>query len=189
MIILVAGVILTLGISVNQVQAQSIVPEWVKRIALWYGEGQTSDAEFLDAIKFLIENEVIVIEGISKDAAVTSNEEQRQDNTDKELLGQIAASKTMNIIIPNGNSLAKNSAFFIPLNAVVKVGTLVIWVNDDIVGHTIQSQDEHGNIIPVFNSDILTTGQRFAHTFDEVGEYNYFCTIHPWRVGTVTVVE
>jgi plastocyanin len=66
--------------------------------------------------------------------------------------------------------------------------TVVIWENQDDYGHTVQSQDNAGNVIPIFNSDILLTGQTFEHKFTENGDYQYFCTLHPWRVGTISVI-
>ena len=37
------------------------VPEWVKNIALWYGEGILSEDEFIDAIRFLIKEGVLTV--------------------------------------------------------------------------------------------------------------------------------
>jgi len=37
------------------------VPEWVKNIALWYGEGILSDDEFIDAIRFLIKEGIVIV--------------------------------------------------------------------------------------------------------------------------------
>ena len=37
------------------------VPEWVKNIALWYGQGTISEDEFIDAIRFLIEEGIVVV--------------------------------------------------------------------------------------------------------------------------------
>ena len=158
--------LLAIPVVVSSTDAQS-VPDWIKNTALWYGEGEITETEFLNAIKFLIENDIIVIE-------IVEPEPDPQP-------------KTMNVIIPNGNSDMGNAGLFIPLNAQVSVGTTVVWINDDAVPHTIQSQDEQGNVIGLFNSGILNTGDRFPHTFDELGVYNYFCTLHPWRVGLVTV--
>ena len=151
---------------VSNTDAQS-VPDWIKNTALWYGEGSITETEFLNAIKFLIENDIISIEAVEPEPSPQP--------------------KTMNVIIPNGNSDMGNAGLFIPLNAQVSIGTTVVWINDDAVPHTIQSQDEQGNVMGLFNSGILNTGDRFAHTFDESGVYNYFCTLHPWRVGLVTV--
>lgn len=38
------------------------VPDWVKNTAKWYGDGKISEAEFLNAIKYLINNRVLNLE-------------------------------------------------------------------------------------------------------------------------------
>ena len=91
------------------------------------------------------------------------------------------------VLIPNGNSAQANTGFFLPLNLEVIRGTTVTWQNQDNIGHTIQSQDEHGKVIPLFNSGLLKTGDEFSYKFDKPGVYHYFCTIHPWRIGIITV--
>ena len=143
------------------------VPQWVKNTALWYGEGSISETEFLNAIKFLIENDVIVLGGNNS----------KMDPVDT----------TTEVLIPNGNFDITSSGFYIPLNLEVPPGTIVIWRNDDSVPHTIQSQDEFGEIIGLFNSAPLKTGEAFEYKFEEPGVYNYFCSLHPWRVGIITV--
>ena len=157
--------ILLFSFSVNFANAES-VPEWIKNNALWYGQGITSETEFLNAIKFLIENDIIVLE--SKD---------------------IEPSKNLNAIIsiPNGNVNVASIGFYSPLNLEILVGTTVTWVNEDNVPHNIQSQDEFGKVTDVFNSPPLNTGERFEFTFEEEEVYNYYCSFHPWRVGLVTV--
>lgn len=167
-IILIVAMMVIPGIHV--VSAEKI-PNWVKQAALWYGEGKTTEDDFLNAIKYLIEHEIIVIEEKKVEKAEVTSKK----------------AKVTNVIIPNGNSKMGNAGFYIPLNLQVEVGTTVVWINDDVVGHTVQSQDATGKIIGLFNSNMLNTGDRFAHTFDKEGVYNYFCTLHPWRVGTVTV--
>ena len=99
----------------------------------------------------------------------------------------INVSNNAKIIIPNGNSAEANTGFFLPLNLEIIRGTTVTWQNQDDIGHTVQSQDAHGNIIPLFNSGLLKTGDTFSYKFDKPGVYHYFCTIHPWRIGIVTV--
>ncbi|MGH1521880.1 MAG: cupredoxin domain-containing protein [Nitrosopumilus sp.] len=161
----VAFSFLLVSLSVNSVNAE-LVPEWVKNNALWYGEGIISESEFLNAIKFLIENEIITL-----------------NNNEIELLENVDAT----IIIPNGNFDVSGSGFYLPLNLEIKRHTTVTWANEDSVPHNIQSQDEFGKVIDVFNSPPLNTGDRFDFTFEESGSYNYYCSFHPWRVGVVTV--
>ena len=38
---------------------KSLVPVWVKNISLWFGEGTISEVEFLDAVSFLIKNNIL----------------------------------------------------------------------------------------------------------------------------------
>ena len=155
--------VMTNGLSFAEGQ---LVPDWIRNTAKWYGEGKISETEFLNAIKYLINNKVIVLESSPQASPKPA---------------------VANVIIPNGNSEAANVGFYIPLNLEVGAGTTVVWINDDNIQHTIVSQDEKGNVIPLFNSKALKTGERFAYKFNEEGIYHYFCTIHPWRVGVVTI--
>ncbi|MDH3384387.1 MAG: phosphate/phosphite/phosphonate ABC transporter substrate-binding protein [Nitrosopumilus sp.] len=43
----------------QNVDAQSLVPEWIKNNAGWWANGEIDDKTFLDGIKFLIENRII----------------------------------------------------------------------------------------------------------------------------------
>lgn len=146
------------------------VPLWVKNTAKWYGEGLISETDFINAIKFLIESNIIVLDF------------EKVGSSDKEPLESSAV-----VIIPNGNAKQSNTGFYVPLNLEIKKGTNVQWINEDNLGHTISSQNEFGKVIPLFNSPVLKTGETFSHTFVEPGVYNYFCTLHPWRIGIVTV--
>lgn len=42
------------------------VPSWVKNTAKWYGDGLISEIEFLNAIKYLIDNGILNLEGSEK---------------------------------------------------------------------------------------------------------------------------
>jgi len=162
-IVVIVFSVLLGSLSTNEAAAQ--VPEWVKNNALWYGQGDISEAEFLNIIKFLIENKIITIEA----------------------LDSVSEMKEAQIVIPNENSDVSGSGFYLPLNLETSTNTKVTWVNDDSVSHNIQSQDEFGNVIDLFNSPPLNTGDRFEFTFEEAGVYHYYCSFHPWRVGVVTV--
>ena len=142
------------------------VPDWIKKTALWYGTGEASEEEFLDLIKFLIENNIIILE--NENVTFTEN-------------------LNATVIIPNGNAGVTGTGFYLPLNLEIATNTTVNWINEDNVQHTIQSQDEFGNNMGLFNSSLLNTGDRFEFTFEDEGIYNYYCSLHPWRIGLVTV--
>jgi len=63
----------------------------------------------------------------------------------------------------------------------VPLGTTVTVTNNDTVSHTWTSDDQ------VFDSGSLATGDTFEFTFEEAGEYAYFCNFHSEMTGTITV--
>jgi plastocyanin len=72
---------------------------------------------------------------------------------------------------------------FAPANIQVRTGTTVTWTNDDQVSHTVTFRN--GGV----DSSILRTGQSFRYTFTTPGSYDYYCSIHPYMVGRVTVTS
>ena len=70
--------------------------------------------------------------------------------------------------------------------AIVQQGYLVEWTNADSVAHTVTSSEDMGE---TFDSGLMDAGGVFAlDTTDiEIGEYEYFCIVHPWMVSTLII--
>jgi len=84
----------------------------------------------------------------------------------------------------------EDNTCFIPSTIEVAPGTTVTWVHDDATPHTITSGSlTDGGPDDMFDSGLVMAGESFEHTFDEVGEYPYFCIVHPWMTGMVLVTE
>ncbi len=162
--------VLLIPILLSTDASAQLVPEWIKTTAKWFGDDLISESVFLNAIKFLIENDILVLES---EKALPISEKK---NT------------TEYVTIPNGNSLQGNIGYYIPINLVIEPSTTVVWQNDDSNAHTVQSQDDDGKPSGLFNSNVLQTSDTFEHKFTNTGEYYYYCTIHPWRVGVITVI-
>jgi plastocyanin len=62
----------------------------------------------------------------------------------------------------------------------VKPGTLVTWINDDDIPHTVVSAGK-------FRSKTLDTDDKFSFTFTNAGDYKYFCSLHPHMTGMIKV--
>jgi hypothetical protein len=45
---------------------KSKIPEWVRNIFMWYGQGEISEDDVLNAIKFLLENKIIQLESMNQ---------------------------------------------------------------------------------------------------------------------------
>ena len=39
----------------------SLIPDWIKNIALWYGQGNVTEEEFINAIKYLLNQGIIEV--------------------------------------------------------------------------------------------------------------------------------
>jgi plastocyanin len=76
---------------------------------------------------------------------------------------------------------------FKPLEIEVPVGTNVVWTNEDAIEHSVShgTPEKPGQ---VFDSDFFTRGEKFSYTFNEPGEYDYFCKRHPSMKGKIKVM-
>ena len=70
---------------------------------------------------------------------------------------------------------------FAPKEITVAPGTKIVWTNHDEAPHTVASDDKS------FVSKGLDTDDKFEHTFDREGDFNYICTVHPFMSGVVHV--
>ena|SRR6266571_7415177 len=68
-------------------------------------------------------------------------------------------------------------------NMQVRAGTTVTWTNQDNVPHSVTFKNG------MKDSRLLYQGQSFSYTFTTPGTYQYYCTVHPSMVATVTVVS
>lgn len=72
-----------------------------------------------------------------------------------------------------------------PQAITVKKGTTVTWTNNDSVEHDVQSDNGDDTL----DGPLLAKGESWSYTFNEVGEFGYHCSPHPYMKGTVTVTE
>ena len=78
---------------------------------------------------------------------------------------------------------------YIPTTATVDVGGVVIMSNTDTAAHTYTSGTPDGGPDGIFDTSLLMAGGSFEWSPDTVGEYPYFCMVHPWMQGTIIVQE
>ena len=88
-----------------------------------------------------------------------------------------------------------NNACYTPTHLTVDVGTTVTWINSDgLIPHTVTAGLPNSDHIGTnylggngFDSDFMSGGATFEHTFDVPGEYDYYCQLHLWMTGSITV--
>ena len=83
----------------------------------------------------------------------------------------------------------KASKAFSPNPIQIQPGTTVVWTNGDSTPHTVTSGKGMNDAAKgkVFDSGPIAVGKSYSHKFDAAGTFDYFCTLHPTMVGTVTV--
>jgi plastocyanin len=106
--------------------------------------------------------------------------------------GYLTGSKTVNVSIlddsTNGTDGCTNNdaaCKFSPVPFASTVGSTVVWKNTGKQAHTVTFT---GSNVPS-PSDLGTVqpGQTVQVSFSSAGTYQYYCTIHTWMKGNVTV--
>ncbi len=75
-----------------------------------------------------------------------------------------------------------NGMRFEPSNITIEPGTTVTWIHNGNMPHTVSGTDG-------LQSKTMYQGQRFSHTFDEAGSFDYICDFHPSMKGSVVVKD
>lgn len=101
-----------------------------------------------------------------------------------------AFAEVATVSTPQGTSVpgceATNECY-IPYEITINVGEEVTWSNDDSAAHTVTAGSASDGPSGVFDSSLVMANANYAFTFDKAGSYDYFCMVHPWMVGSVTV--
>ncbi len=88
----------------------------------------------------------------------------------------------------------ETSECYIPHEVTISVGGEITWINGDGAAHTVTAGDPGADASAVgesypngFDSGLIMSGGQYRNEFDYPGTYPYFCVVHPWRTGIVTV--
>ena len=94
------------------------------------------------------------------------------------------------ISLPEGSGVPgcdETDECYIPFNVTVSAGEEITWSNDDSAAHTVTSGTPADGPDGNFDSSLFMAGGTFSVTLDDAGEYPYFCMVHPWMLGNITV--
>ena len=86
----------------------------------------------------------------------------------------------------------KTTDAFDPGTIEVSAGDTVTWTNNDSTIHTATSGDPSGGATGMFGGSaaspsLSAPGTTQSFTFEDAGEYPYYCVLHPTMTGTVSV--
>ena len=117
---------------------------------------------------------------------------------------ELKSQKNIIITIPKGSANPEvditklgPTQWYLPRQLTVDSNDTITWTNNDTEAHTVTSgigagieslmNNKKGTPNGLFDSGYFKPGQSWAHTFTRPGTYAYFCTIHPWMEGVITV--
>ena len=109
---------------------------------------------------------------------------------EKAAMAEATGPTTHTVEIPVGTSVPgceESNACYLPANITINAGDTVEWPNIDTAAHTVTGGSPAEGPSGIFDSSLLMAGATFAFTFEDAGEYDYFCMVHPWMIGSVSV--
>jgi plastocyanin len=86
------------------------------------------------------------------------------------------------------NSGVQGNPDYDPDVAYVPQGYIVEWINEDTIAHTVTSEEDVGE---TFDSGLVNEGENYRLDTSELelGEYAYFCIVHPWMKSKLVIEE
>ena len=209
------------------------IPSWTKNVALFWGQGEIDDGEYVEFLQFLVDEEIITIPNdSSNDVSQLENKVASLESEISSLKSSIATdlknayddgysagissasssapvqpepapeppspSETRTIDAVEESGFSQDCAVpmggdgcYTPVNLSANVGDKILMSNSDPTGvHTFTSGTVDG-FTPqpdgTFDTGVLMSGDAFEWTPTETGTYPYYCMLHTWMVGTITV--
>jgi len=128
---------------------------------------------------------------LTKEKADTVKLEEEVMMEEEEVMMEAPAGPTTHTVdMPVGTSVPgceETNACYDPADITINAGDTVEWINSDTAAHTVTGGSPSEGPSGVFDSSLVMAGATYAFTFDDAGSYDYFCMVHPWMVGSVTV--
>lgn len=112
------------------------------------------------------------------------------DNQTAPAIDESVSDDPQTVSIPVGTSVPgceADNMCYVPYDLTITPGTTVSWVVDDTAAHTVTSGSPSDGPSDLFDSGLVLTDDVFEYTFDEAGTFEYYCIVHPWMLGVITV--
>ncbi len=108
----------------------------------------------------------------------------------EEVMEESTGPTTVHVEIPVGTAVPgceETNECWSPADITINAGDTVHWMNVDTAAHTVTGGSPADGPSGVFDSSLVMADANYAFTFDDAGSYDYFCMVHPWMVGSITV--
>ena len=114
---------------------------------------------------------------------------------------ETSTNTVQSVVSSNSTTVMIENFAYAPADLTIPLGTTVTWINQDSVGHTVTEGDPNSPKqakLRAFDSSgeavtgkvaLIGTGEGWSYTFTAPGTYEYYCIVHPYMIGHITVTS
>ena len=145
----------------------------------------------IGATYVLTEPQLGILQAGRESERLETKEAERPSVGPKESVKPSGPPKTVQVTIPENafqgpegwkSGAVFSDKFYTPNKVEIRVGDTVEWTNKDMITHTVSFAKD----ITV-DSGPFEEGKTWKYTFTKAGNFEYFCTLHPYMGGKVEV--
>jgi len=143
------------------------------------------------AVHTMFTNQFTVSYSVSATATAGPTMELEEEvGMDDTVMEEPTEPQTVRVEMPVGTSVPgceDTNSCYSPADVTINAGDTVHWINVDTAAHTVTGGSPSDGPSGIFDSSLVMGDAVYEFTFDEAGSYDYFCMVHPWMTGSVTV--
>jgi plastocyanin len=150
------------------------------------GTVELEEKVMMEEEKVMMEEEEVMME----EEEVMMEEEEVMMEEEEVMMEESTEPTTVHVEIPIGTSVPgceETNECWSPADISINVGDTVHWMNVDTAAHTVTGGSPSDGPSGKFDSSLIMADAVYAFTFDKAGSYDYFCMVHPWMVGSISV--
>lgn len=158
----------------------------------WEFSGNALAVHTMKTTPFVVDYKILDLtetEPMMEEKTVELEEEVAMEDTTP-AMDEPAGPMTHTVEMPAGTSVPgceETNECYLPADLTINAGDTVDFVNVDTAAHTVTGGSPADGPSGVFDSSLVMGGATYSFTFEDAGSYDYFCMVHPWMVGSVTV--
>jgi plastocyanin len=99
---------------------------------------------------------------------------------------EIVQENMVSIVMLSSRPGCEATGCYLPTTISVDSGKTITWINEDRGLHTVTT-GYYDTPDKMIESEQIASGDKFSFTFDNTGQFHYYCRLHPWMEGTIIV--
>ncbi len=155
----------------------------------WVFSGNALAVHTMNTETFQVDYKILDLTEEESDT-VELEEKVMMEEKEEVMMEEPAGPTTVHVEIPIGTAVPgceETNECWSPADITINAGDTVHLMNVDTAAHTVTGGSPADGPSGVFDSSLVMADATYEFTFDEAGSYDYFCMVHPWMVGSISV--